>query len=366
MEDALWSFKDIIARQGPLTKEDPHYKGSYVMIEWDTGETTYEPLSLIIQDESITCAVYAKKHGLLNTPGWKHLKKYVKTRKRPLRVAKQFKIRQVRKAIRYQFRNQVPRNYEDAFSLDMENGNHKWQDAMDVEMAQIKEYGVFNDCGKAKWKGKTTTNAPSGYQNIRVLFIFVVKHCGKFKVRLVADGPLTKEPMESVYSGVASLGGLRLVIFLGELNKLLLWGGDVGNAYLEALTREKLCIIAGPEFGELQGHILIIYKAIYGTRTGGAYWHDKLFDTLQHMDFQPSKADPDIWMKPTDDRQAYEYIAVYVDNLCVAPKDLERSFKPSRTKTSSNSREMAHWTIIWGSHTSETQMEPYWLTQGNM
>ena len=25
----------------------------------------------------------------------------------------------------------------------MENGNHKWQDAMDVEMAQIKEYGVF-------------------------------------------------------------------------------------------------------------------------------------------------------------------------------------------------------------------------------
>ena len=93
---------------------------------------------------------------------------------------------------------------------------------------------------------------------------------------------------------------------------LLLWGGDVGNAYLEALTREKLYIIAGPELGELQGNILIIYKALYGTRTGGACWHDKLFDTLQHMGFQPSKADPDIWMKPTDDRQTYEYIAVYV------------------------------------------------------
>ena len=67
MEDAYWSFKDIIAHQGPLTKEDPHYKGSSynVMIEWDTGETTYEPLSLIIQDDSITCAVYDKKHGLL-------------------------------------------------------------------------------------------------------------------------------------------------------------------------------------------------------------------------------------------------------------------------------------------------------------
>ena len=62
-------------------------------------ETTYEPLSLIVQDDPITCAVYAKKHGLLSTPGWKHLKKYVKTSKRLLRTAKQFKIRQVRKAI---------------------------------------------------------------------------------------------------------------------------------------------------------------------------------------------------------------------------------------------------------------------------
>ena len=36
-----------------------------MMIESDTGETTYEPLSLIIQDDSITCAVYDKKHGQL-------------------------------------------------------------------------------------------------------------------------------------------------------------------------------------------------------------------------------------------------------------------------------------------------------------
>ena len=140
--------------QGPPTKEDTHYKGSSynVIIEWDTGETTYEPLSLIIQDDPITCAVYAKKHGLLNTPGWKHLKEYVKTSKRLPKAAKQFKIRQVRKAKKYQFGYQVPRNYEDALRLDMENGNHKWQDAMDVEMAQFKEYEVIKDCGKANGK----------------------------------------------------------------------------------------------------------------------------------------------------------------------------------------------------------------------
>ena len=70
-----------------------------MMIKWYTGETSYKPLSLIIHDDPIACAVYAKKHGLLNTPGWNHVKKYVKTNRRLLRAAKQFKIRQVRKTI---------------------------------------------------------------------------------------------------------------------------------------------------------------------------------------------------------------------------------------------------------------------------
>jgi hypothetical protein len=31
-----------------------------------------------------------------------------------------------------------------------------------------------------------------------------------------------------------------------------------------------VCIIAGPEFGNLQGHVMIIYKALYGLRSSGA------------------------------------------------------------------------------------------------
>ena len=49
---------------------------------------------------------------------------------------------------------------------------------------------------------------------------------------------------------------------LAELNNLELWGADVGNAYLQALTREKLYIVGGPEFEELQGHVLVMYKAV--------------------------------------------------------------------------------------------------------
>ena len=34
------------------------------------------------------------------------------------------------------------------------------------------------------------------------------------------------------------------------------------NAYLEAYTKEKIYFVAGPEFGELEGTIMIVNKAI--------------------------------------------------------------------------------------------------------
>ena len=62
--DSLFKFRDIIAHQGPLESTDPDHKGSRynVMVEWESGEITYEPLALISKDDPITCAVYAKKH----------------------------------------------------------------------------------------------------------------------------------------------------------------------------------------------------------------------------------------------------------------------------------------------------------------
>jgi hypothetical protein len=63
--------------------------------------------------------------------------------------------------------------------------------------------------------------------------IYDVKHDVRHKAQLVAGGQLTDPNTESVYSGVLLLQGIRLIVFLADLNKLKLWGADVGNAYLE-------------------------------------------------------------------------------------------------------------------------------------
>jgi len=61
---------------------------------------------------------------------------------------------------------------------------------------------------------------------------------------------------DNIYSGVLSFRGLHLhlLVFLAELNDLDVWATYIVNAYLEAKTQEKVFIIAGSRFGELEGH----------------------------------------------------------------------------------------------------------------
>ena len=82
---------------------------------------------------------------------------------------------------------------------------------------------------------------------------------------------------------------LKLVIFLGILNNLELWGADIGNAYLEAPTEEKLYIVAGPEFEDWEGYILTFSKALYGLKSSGKRWAETLHDILKDMNFTPQE-----------------------------------------------------------------------------
>ena len=72
-------------------------------------------------------------------------------------------------------------------------------------------------------------------------------------------------------------------------------------------------IIAGPEFGELEGLILIIEGAIYGLRTSAARFWEHLAHQLKLLGFSNSKADHCLWYRKMGDH--YEYIATWVDDV---------------------------------------------------
>ena len=90
-------------------------------------------------------------------------------------------------------------------------------------------------------------------------------------------------------------------------------------------TNEKVCIIAGPEFGSLEGHLLIIVRALYGLKFLGVCWHICMSQVLIDMGFKPCHMDPDVWLRDKGDH--YEYIGTYIDDLCIASKDPEAILK---------------------------------------
>jgi Reverse transcriptase (RNA-dependent DNA polymerase) len=133
--------------------------------------------------------------------------------------------------------------------IDEKSGNTDWQDGEDLEISQLMEYKSFESLGVG-------APIPEGYKKIPCHFVYNLKHTGKCKGRLVAGGYRTDTPTDSIYSGVASLQGVRIVTFLAELNGLELWGTDVGNAYLESYTKEKVAFITGPEFRQYAGAMI--------------------------------------------------------------------------------------------------------------
>jgi hypothetical protein len=94
---------------------------------------------------------------------------------------------------------------------------------------------------------------------------------------------------------------------------------------LEAETKEKVCSTAGDKFGKLSGHALDACKALYGLRSSGLRWHKTFADILRELNFLPSRAEPDIWMRQNNN--LYEYIGVYVDDLAIAAKGSRKYYK---------------------------------------
>lgn len=318
-QDKLWTYRSIVSHQGPLKRGDKDYKGSQwnIRVEWEDGTMTDEPLNMVMKDDPICIAKYAAENDLLDLPGWKRVKQFAKRKKILNRMLKHSMNKAFSTAPIYMFGVRVPRNHKEAVQLDTENGNTKWQDAEKTEIAQLQEYQTFHNVGRGK-------QIPVGFKKIRCRMIYACKHDLRHKARFVAGGHLTDTPKDVCYSGVVTLKTMRLALVAGEVNGLKVGVGDIGNAYLEAYTNEKVCFIAGGEFGELEGCLLIIVKALYGLKSSGARFHDKLADTLRDMGFKQCLADADLWMREQEDH--YEYICVYVDDLMVIMKHPTKFF----------------------------------------
>ena len=130
--------------------------------------------------------------------------------------------------------------------------------------------------------------------------IFDVKLGGKFrrKARYVDGGHTTDTPSALTCSSVVSRDSVRIFLTITTLNDIDVLACDIQNAYLTAKCRKKIYIQSGKEFESEAGGIFIVKMTLYGLKYSGAAFRLKLACVIHDMNYRPSWADPEVWMRP--------------------------------------------------------------------
>ena len=167
----------------------------------------------------------------------------------------------------------MPRNYKEAIKVDQENSNTLWQDAVKRKIGQIIDFKTFKLLAKG-------CKPSAGHTFVPVHLCFDVRFNLMCKACLVAGGNWTDPPDSDIYSGMVSIDSIKTAFLVAKLNDLKVMAADVGNAYMHGYTKEKIYTVAGSEFCDLEGRILICVKSLYGLKTSMGRWHEALSETL--------------------------------------------------------------------------------------
>ena len=268
------------------------------------GTTQYYPMDVLRLQYPYIVADYVIRNHLFNVPHFQWTKDYAHGHDDLSRMIMHAKT--VGRRPKLKFGVQVPQSVKQAYMLDRLNKDKRWEEATMKELKQIKDYETFRVLEEDE-------PMPDGYKRIPYHIVYDCKFDLRRKARLVAGGNLTDPPKEDTYSGVVGMETIRTVLMIAEMNKLDVCAADIGNAFLYGRTREKVYVIAGPEFGQDEGKRMIVEKGLYGLRSSGARFAETLNAKLRDMGFAPSKADECLWMRSQGDH--WEYVATYVDDI---------------------------------------------------
>jgi hypothetical protein len=252
--DAIVTMKNGVKRRRHTTQ------GWQLLCKWKDGSSNWVALKDARQSYPILVAEYAFANRISEEPAFAWWVGDV-LRKRD-RILSKVKSKCWQRTHKFGIR--IPKSVKEALAIDRENGDNMWWEAICKEMKNVRP-------ACEKWE-KSEQELPPRFQRIKCHFIFDIKMSENFwrKARLVANGNEIETPAALTYSSVVSRESVRIALLLASLNDLEILACDIQNAYLTANCREKVYVIAGPEFGSEAGSVMIIRKALYGLKSSGA------------------------------------------------------------------------------------------------
>ena len=116
---------------------------------------------------------------------------------------------------------------------------------------------------------------------------------------------------------------VRLLYLIVDSRNLTVLCDDIGNAFIQANTKEKIFTRCGPEFGKRENSIAISVYALYGITISAERFRTMLADFLRTLFFVHSRFERDVWMRLRDTKDGYDYMYTHVDDFKVIAKDLD-------------------------------------------
>ena len=116
-----------------------------------------------------------------------------------------------------------------------------------------------------------------------------------------------------------------LGLMTARSNKKLV-SGDIGSAYLNSYTKEKIWTTLGPEFGGIAGRAQVI-KSLYGLITSAHAWFELFTSTIRKYGFKSSSVMPCLWYKLAEEGESYDYLSHHVDDFLITSNECNNFIK---------------------------------------
>ncbi|CAI7850917.1 unnamed protein product [Closterium sp. NIES-53] len=198
-----------------------------------------------------------------------------------------------------------------------------WKQAMEKELASIKENDVFElvDPPKGaylvgcKWVLKKKLGADGSVE--------------RYKARLVAQGYTQREGehYSETFAPVAKATTLRVLLALAASLDLEVEQLDVCTAFLHRLLMEEVYMRQPPGYDDGSGRVWKLKRTIYGLKQSQRGWYKRIDDFLLQHGFARSECDSALYVLKEGGKQLV--LLLYVDDLLLFSdtKDLIREVK---------------------------------------
>jgi Reverse transcriptase (RNA-dependent DNA polymerase) len=121
---------------------------------------------------------------------------------------------------------------------------------------------------------------------------------------------------EEIFSPVARIETVRLVLALAAQLKVTIFQLDVKSAFLNGDLTEEVYIDQPPGFDKKgkENQVYRLLKALYGLKQASRAWYSKIDDFFENCGFSKSMSEPNMFIK---DEGTTEFLVVclYVDDM---------------------------------------------------